>query len=74
VIGFLKNPQVEGRTSWVELAVNALSQYQNLIHLSVTCFNVIYIKVETMQRICCAQKGQVDKWTEESTAELWLGQ
>jgi len=73
VIGFLKSPQVKGRTSWVELAVNALSHYQNLTHLSVTCFSAIYIKVETIQRICCAQKGQVDKWTEGSKGRAMAG-
>jgi hypothetical protein len=61
VIGFLKNPQVEERTSLNDLRVNALSQYRNLIHLSVTCFNAIYIKVETIQKMCCVQKGQMDR-------------
>jgi len=59
VIGFLKNPQVEGRTSWVEPAVNALSQYQNLIRLSVTCFNAIYIKSRnnTKNMLCTERTG-----------------
>jgi uncharacterized protein (DUF305 family) len=61
VVGFLKNSYVEERTSLDDLTVNVLSQYKNPIHLSVTCLNAKYIKVETKQQTCSAQKGQMDR-------------